>query len=219
MVTSSIDGTVRVWDARTGDQTMPPFDHREATLAAAFSVNSDWVVGLTRNALIWSWEVASHTALPPVPLHGAGLVGSASFGRAGTLVATTDYSTAVRVWDTSTGLPLTTLPNRASPVTRLRLSDDGIRLLTEGHDVSVWDLPIVTKDDAPVLLRWGEAVAGLRVEDSAGLRPVENSEALLEALQKEADAVSNPPLVWRMVRWFFADPAKRQISPLSEVSQ
>jgi hypothetical protein len=219
LVTSSRDGTVRIWDARTGDRTMPPFDEGEATVAAAFSVNSDWVVSLTRSALIWSWEVASHEALRPVPLHGAGLVGSASFGRDGTLVATSDYATAVKVWDASTGLPLTTLPSGASPVTKVMLSENGNRLLTKGVNVSVWDLPVVAKDDAPLLLRWGEAVAGLRVDDSGGLRSVDNSEALRGALRKEADAVSDPTLAWRMVRWFFADPTKRTFSPLSEVSQ
>jgi hypothetical protein len=78
---------------------------------------------------------------------------------------------------------------------------------------------MVTKDDAPVLSRWGEAVAGLRVVDSEGVRAIENPKAMMTALRKEAAAASEGRAVWEMVRWFFADRAKRTIAPLSKVSR
>lgn len=214
MVTSSRDGTVRVWNTRTGDQALPPLAHREATVAAGFNATAERVVSASRNALIWSWDLASQRVPPPISLHGAGLIGVASFSADGTRVATTDYQT-VKVWDTRTGLPLSTLRNGVPGVTKLRLSDDGLRLLTVGSEVSVWDLPMVAKDDAMILSRWGEAVAGLRVVDSEGLRAIENPKALMTALHEEAIAAAQGSEAWAMVRWFFADPAKRTIAPLS----
>jgi WD40 repeat protein len=173
----------------------------------------------SRNELIWAWDLAGSEKPLPVPLNGTGLIGSASFSRERALVATTDYATTVRVWDTATGLALSALPRQVSAMLNLRLSDDGTRLLTVSADVSVWDLPTVTKDDAPVLLRWGEAVAGLHVVEPAGVRPIDNPDALIKAIRNEANSASEPRAVWRMVRWFFADPAKRNISPLSEVAR
>jgi WD40 repeat protein len=211
LVTASRDGTVRVWNSRTGDEAMPPFPHREATLAAAFTAKEDRVMSASRNALLWSWDLASRRAPPPVALHGAGLIGGACFGRDGTRVATTDYVT-VTVSDTRTGLPLTSLPREVRP-TKLRLSDDGTRLLTVGADVSVWDLPMVTKSDAVVLSRWGEAVAGLRMSEPQGIHAIDNREALLEGLRKESGSPSRTEPIWKMVHWFFSDPAQRAAWP------
>jgi WD40 repeat protein len=216
LATASRDGTVRVWNARTGDQIDAPLSHQEAIVAAAFATNSDRVMSASRNALIWSWDLASQRAPRPIPLDGAGLIGIASFGRNGTRIATTDYKT-VRAWDTGTGLPLTPLLHPDSTPQLVSLSQDGTRLLTVSGNVSVWDLPMITKEDAPVLVRWGEAMAGLSVVEPAGPKAVENPQARIKAIQTEANALPEAASIGRMIRWFFADPATRKMSPLSEV--
>jgi hypothetical protein len=106
------------------------------------------------------------------------------------------------------------------PVVNLAFSDDGTRLLTVGRSVSVWDVPTVSKDEAGILAVWAEAVAGMQVVDAVGLRAVADHHAQLEALRKKAQGVteSASPIL-KMMQWFFKDPAKRTISPLSQVSR
>jgi WD40 repeat protein len=82
LVTSSQDGTARVWNTHTSDQTMPPLSHPESIMAAAFASDSERVISASRNALIYSWELAPARALAPILLHGAAVQRCASIGKA-----------------------------------------------------------------------------------------------------------------------------------------
>ena len=218
VVTSSRDGSARVWNARTGEPQTSPLVHGEAILASAFTDDGRRVITASRDGLLTTWDLQSLQQVARVPLRGVALIGDAAFSAGGARVATTNYSDTLRVWDARTGLPLTERLGQHAPV-HVGLSDDGTRLLAVDNSVAVWDVPAVAAADAAVLARWSEAVAGERVTDSGALVALDSAPAQLADLRRQSEnASSHQGSVWTMVRWSFLNPSKRAISPMSAVT-
>jgi WD40 repeat protein len=218
VVTSSRDGSARVWNANTGEPQTPPLRHGEAIVASAFTGDGRRVITASRDGLLTTWDLQSLQQVARVPLRGVALIGDAAFSADAARVATTNYSDTLRVWDTRTGLPLTESLGQHAPV-HVGLSDDGTRLLAVDNSVAVWDVPAVAAADAAVLARWSEAVAGVRVADSGALVALDSASVQLADLRRESESSSfHRGAIWTMVRWFFLDPSKRAISPMAAVT-
>jgi WD40 repeat protein len=101
-----------------------------------------------------------------------------------------------------------------------RFSADGARILAvDGKGLArVWDLPETSPADSAPLAELAEAVGGFAVDETGDAVPIADPVARLQRLRAaSARAGSDPGLVWKLMRWFFADPAARAISPFSSV--
>ena len=115
IVTTSQDGTIRVWDASTGKVVKTLVGHGPGLLG------TDGVI-----------DAAFNPDLPGQP------------GSGGTLLATAGLDGTVKVWDLATGKVQQTLTGHTSEVRSVNFSPDGAKLVTAGGDrdgtVRVWDL-------------------------------------------------------------------------------
>jgi len=99
-------------------------------------------------------------------------------------------------------------------------SDDGARILTVDDKgfARVWEMPETSAADSGPLAEAAEAVGGFEVDESGNAVPIAEPVARLQQLRAaSARAGGNPGLVWKVMRWLFADPATRTISPFSSV--
>jgi WD40 repeat protein/serine/threonine protein kinase/tetratricopeptide (TPR) repeat protein len=161
LVTGSVWGTARVWDARTGRPVGDWVRHGSWVAHAAFSPDGRLLVtaGKNRIAIIWEAETARQVA----EFRHDRAVRSAAFSPDGRRVVTgtgdfADYADLVfplsdpkrvgeaRVWDVATGRPLTPPLRHAGAVQQVLFSPDGRLILTvtaggpaSRDTVQVWD--------------------------------------------------------------------------------
>jgi eukaryotic-like serine/threonine-protein kinase len=107
VATTSSDGTVRVWDAETAEPLSPPIRHARPVVDLSFSPDGQFLATVS-GSLVEAHFDPDHSALPPI-----------SGGE-------------VRIWATTTGVPVTPPIVGASA----RFSLDGRRLLVGSHDNS-----------------------------------------------------------------------------------
>jgi WD40 repeat protein/tRNA A-37 threonylcarbamoyl transferase component Bud32 len=144
VVTTSDDGTARVWDAATGEPATPPLKHAGRVLHAAFRPDGRRVAtaaatGEAGEARVWD-AATGEPVTPPLP-HPARAQWVA-WSPDGRQIATAGHEGTARVWDTDTGRPVASLPHQGE-LNRVAFSPDGRRLLTScgpDHAAHIWDV-------------------------------------------------------------------------------
>jgi WD40 repeat protein len=136
------DGWAKVWDTRTGNETVnAPTGHRQTVRAVAFSADGKHLVTGSDDATARVWEAGSGRELVALTGHTRGIWGVA-YSPDGKEVATASFDGTARVWEEHSGKPLLKLdysPQRW-PVA-IAYSPNGKQLATGGSDgnVHVWD--------------------------------------------------------------------------------
>jgi hypothetical protein len=95
-------------------------------------------------------------------------------------------------------------------------SPDGDKILVlAGQDVILVDAPSLSEAEQTELADFAEIVGGLSLQDGAQLAVTENRYQRLRALQDKYSRPANGAegRLAAIIRWFFADPENRPISP------
>jgi WD40 repeat protein len=129
-----------------------------------------------------------------------------------------------QVWDVEACQPLSEpLWQPQSWVKEARFSADGSRILTidsEGF-ARVWEVPETTPADSAPLADLAEAVGGFAVDASGNAVPVADPVERLARLRAASARAGNGheegSLAMKVMRWLFADPAARTLSPFVNV--
>ena len=193
IVSGSVDGTVQVWDAITGDLVFHPLRGHNgsvSTVAVGRAGDRDVIVSGSKDGTVRVWDAVTGTAVvPPLPGH-EGPVSAVMAGRAGDrdVIVSGSYEGTIRVWDIisgskdgtvriwdavagdSVGTPL----GHGGPVSAVAIGRAGIRdVIVSGSEdmtVRVWDA--ITGDLAVSPLTGHEGVVYAVAIGRAGSRDV-----------------------------------------------
>ncbi len=143
VLTASSDGTVRVWDAVSGEARFEtPLEHTSHIFHASFSPDGRRIVTASADPTACIWDAVSGQLIHR--LHGhKDAVRDAHFSPDGSQVVTASDDTTARVWDAATGKELLLTPlSHGKAVVRASFDLDGKHILTASEDGSarVWQL-------------------------------------------------------------------------------
>ena len=162
LASGGIDGTVRLWDARSGEAlglpvTLPPAaplsgpPSPSAALgqpagrpvrALAFSTDGARLVAAGHDGALRVFGAAAGrlVAGPQLPGHEAAVLAVAA-APDGKLMASADESGMILLWDAATGEELVVLYDKGGSVRSVAFSSDGTRMLTAAADKTarLWD--------------------------------------------------------------------------------
>jgi WD40 repeat protein len=140
IVSSSVDQTVRVWDAISGVLEHTLTDHTNVVNTVAFSPDTTRIVSSSRDKTIRVWDTVLAMLHHTLVGH-TNSVSSAAFSSDGQRIVSGSHDTTARVWDAVTGMLLHTLVGHLYAVSSAAFSPDGLRIVTGSHDqtLRVWD--------------------------------------------------------------------------------
>jgi WD40 repeat protein/tRNA A-37 threonylcarbamoyl transferase component Bud32 len=146
LATSSLDGTVKLWDAVTGQElrTLRPTLLPLPVVRVAFSHDGRQIAAAIASVLSPGakiWDTASGKELFTLRGHQKDVL-SVAYSPDGRYLATTSWDHTIKVWDPATGKELRTIRGHHQAINEAKFSPDGIHLATAAWDgsVKVWDV-------------------------------------------------------------------------------
>jgi WD40 repeat protein len=148
VVTASDDRTAQVWGIDDGRPTAPPLQHDDKVDFAVFSPDGHLVITQSADKPARLWDALTGLAFTKPMPHNDDIPLSTVFGekvtapfnhkiagqiaqnRKGHRVATVSDDGTARVWDISTGHPISPPIKHAGIITDVALSRDGRRIFT-----------------------------------------------------------------------------------------
>jgi WD40 repeat protein/nucleoside phosphorylase len=151
LASSGGDGTVRLWDAATGEAVAVLRGHGGAVHACAWSPDGAHLASGGDDGTVRVWDAATGEAVAVLQGHGDWVRACAWSPDGARLASGGDDGTA-RVWDAATGEAVAVLQGHGGIVHACAWSLDGARLASSGDDgtVRVWD---AATDEAVAVLQ------------------------------------------------------------------
>ncbi len=140
IVTASIDGTARLWDAASGRSLQVLRGHSDKVWGAAFWPEGRRSEPFSDDKTARVWDGASGAPLQGLGGH-ADNINSADFSPEGERIVTASNDKTARVWDAASGQQLRVLGGHAVDVYGGAFSPDGRHIVTASDDKTarVWD--------------------------------------------------------------------------------
>ena len=156
VVTASGDGTLRVWNAWTGEPiyVLEGLAHTLHSVALAESVRTVVAGSDDGSVLVWTPRANESGKLKTLEFHQSA-VRSVAVSDDGQVIASGSDDGTVHVWDGRQGREFRVLPRLPAGIRGVALSRDGSRLLTASRQgmVSVWD---VSTEERVQSIPWDE---------------------------------------------------------------
>jgi uncharacterized protein with WD repeat len=140
LASASGDKTVKVWDARSGRETLTLRGHDGVVMSVAFSPDGSRLASASEDGTVKVWDARNGREALTLRGH-AGFVMSVAFSPDGTRLASGSWDYTVKVWDARSGREALTLRGHDGFVFSVAFSPDGSRLASASKDgtVKVWD--------------------------------------------------------------------------------
>ncbi|MFF4407335.1 helix-turn-helix domain-containing protein [Streptomyces sp. NPDC001404] len=141
LATAGYDQSVRLWDPTTGRMIEHLIGHPGKVMGVAFSPDDHVLasVGMDGSAVLWNLTGRVLLARPATAVHAMALSPD------GTLLATGDYNSTLRVWHRPSGRLILTrqLPPQTGQIWRMNFAPDGrtVGLVSDSPTVWLFDVP------------------------------------------------------------------------------
>lgn len=138
ILTSSADGTTKLWDAHSGRLLADMKGHTRAVLRSVFSPKNSFIatISFDRSALLWN--AGSAKLLHKLNGHEAP-VRSVVFSASEDLLATSDDSVVV-IWNTNNGAVMHTLKKTEQKISTIAFSPDGNYVVVGADGLRLYDI-------------------------------------------------------------------------------
>src|SRR5260221_9018293 len=127
VATASDDGTVRIWDARSGQSLTEPFSGGGKLLLASFSPERGRLLTVSKEGGVRIWSITTNKA-PLLRVHGSRIL-AAAISSDDRLLMTADGDGRARLWDARTGELQIQLGEHSDAITTAAFSPDTTKLV------------------------------------------------------------------------------------------
>jgi WD40 repeat protein len=140
VASASGDRTIKLWDARSGEERQTLKGHGSGVTAVAFSPDGSMVASASKDQTVKLWDARSGEERQTLKGHGSG-VAAVAFSPDGSMVASASYDLTVKLWDARSGEGRQTLKGHGGIVTAVAFSLDGSMVASASYDrtVKLWD--------------------------------------------------------------------------------
>lgn len=129
MASASHDGTIKLWDTRSGQQRQMLMRHLDSVNAVAFSLDGSVVASASHDKTVKLWDMQLGQERQTLTGH-SDWVHAVAFSPDGSVVASASLDKTVKLWDTRSGHDRQTLSVDLFPG-ELRFTSEGNHLLTD----------------------------------------------------------------------------------------
>jgi len=141
LASGSDDGSVRIWDARTGEETRSPLlSDMGSVLTVDFAQNSEWVASGAKSGVVCVWNVMPGQAGHQMLKGHSGPVNCVKFSPDGFRLASALDDKTLRLWNPKTGEQLAILSGHTEAVKGVAISSDEeiIASVYSDGDIRLW---------------------------------------------------------------------------------
>ncbi|MFM2062804.1 MAG: hypothetical protein RLZZ507_2474 [Cyanobacteriota bacterium] len=143
VVSGSLDNTVRLWDAKTGEAIAQPITgHTGSVNSVAFNPDGNTVVSGSKDKTVRLWDVNTGKAIGQLYSH-AQPVTSVAFSPDGNTIVSGSWDNTVWLWDLNTEEAIAqTFSGHTKPILSVAFSPDGKTIVSGSWDntVRLWDI-------------------------------------------------------------------------------
>jgi hypothetical protein len=209
--TASTDGTARIWDGTTY-QPVTVIQRDYPVLSLRFSPDSSHLVvaGEDGQAAVYetaTWKPVGTPVQAPGPVFSAAITEDNKF-----LVISSLLLNAVQFFEIETGRPIGTgvpVPSQATSVD-YNVPDKVVVIACDDGTVRAVETPFVTQDVPPWMIKFTEALIGLRKTGPDAFERVENHAGQLRAYDTAPESKEDFP---RLVHWKMTPGSQRHGMP------
>jgi len=136
LVSASHDKTIRIWDAKRGQQLHQLSGHESIVTDVTFSPDGRQIASASWDKTVRLWDSQSGTLSHTLVGHKF-TVSKVVYSPDGKVLASASWDNTIRLWDSSNGAQLHLLEGHTGRISDLRFSPDGAMLASASDDGSI----------------------------------------------------------------------------------
>ena len=136
----SYDGTIQLWDAKTGSELQTLKGHSGPVYSVAFSHDGQMIMSGSYDNTIKLWDAKTGSEFQTLKGH-SGLVYSVAFSHDSQIIVSGSYDKTIKLWDAKARPEFQTLKGHSGPVNSVAFSHDDQMIVSGSDDntIKLWD--------------------------------------------------------------------------------